>query len=1443
MLIDQLPPLTSISGESLLEWERLWCPLGGQISMEVWGWEDARRGFLAEPSAYRNQNCRTLNDYLQGDGGVWALCGAPGSGKSGAIRQWLDGLSLREPETVWLAVTPSALEGEGRFDQLIRHPVFTEAQQLGKRVVLIIDGFDQFRIGGGPPFGSLALCLSNLSDRSNLRLIIGCRARDWDQNSANALLKLWPQRTDQPTVLEICPLTRQQVHAALVPRAKIRADRFMQELQESRLEASAHWPFSLRALLESYEAVGNLSEQMGKRVSRSIDVLLRDDQKSLPGHDPTQAEQLRQCARRLAALLLLSGRQGVSRANSATPELLSSEEFTGTSELACERNGSLSFSVTGGNLHQLCGTALMAVIRQPSIGEPQPPMGFTHQSYAEILASEYLKDLDTEQLRGLLTVSSPGGERVPAQLVEVASWLATMHTQWFELLLETMPEILLRSDGTQYSDAEKRRLMEALLIRTARWDAAALNEVRLLTPSFAFPSLSDCLRPYITASQAPELAKRFAIQVVEQCRLAELEEELWRLLERADHTEPRYFATSALAKILRARELSPTSIERLKRAMKGEMGPDDDDDLKGAALMCLVPHELKPRKIVPWLTLAKNSSYYGVYKRFLNDILPEHLTKDDLEAFLQIGGATPSIFHVRFTAQDLPRAVLRLFASQHSPTPAMKTAFTSWVLRCVRSHSAMPLTSRDYDIEYPTGDVSFFVDEETRRGWLKIVVEHCTSEQHHAYSILRALHLLPISLDWVLGQLSDSSPEHRSIWVEMSRFLVADPGKRAAHLDFLLDTYERIPELRNALGPCNEGLNIHETYLAKAQEYVEQENQETRREKRRREKQLSRKEWVERFLNEWREGNDLAWINLWRGCVLREEGGYFEWGGDFLSDWEGWKSLAPDQKAEISACARAFLVRQDDPHRFSDEWKATNWSEAAAYGVGLLTDSLASDGELSVAVGEKWGAVWLRHFLNVSDKTQATAAILYSLNPTAVHRVMRDFFVRENEADSYCRSIPLLKNCWNSELSALFSEWLCDEGMKPVTLRTGIEFLVERDSESTLRLVETWLQRIEENELSAGVMDAVTFCALVHTKGALFERVFPRLTRPADARRILFLGDYGFGNPGQGLASTLNALTTSQLGRLVVVMAHAFPEEGDGDDEPVDEVVVEAPSGEELERRSELRTHNVTAANSLYRVSDLVMNKFAMVASPEELESVRLQIPHSRRLDLPFARSSALKHVAQSEWHPMVPAHLLRLVQKPHARFIRSNDDLLEFVMRRLKAFAAQTWSVAFKPLWNEPYGRPPTAKEEEELSNRLKIWLDCDLQLIVNREVQPVELIGNRLDLKVEIPGEPRLCVIVEVKKAENAEVETAMQTQLVDTYLIAGQQTHGIYAVGWFGDNSAVLKGGSLEGMWSTLNTLRANLKIPNTARVEPLLMDFRHPNALKVKKKRVPRSNYKN
>jgi hypothetical protein len=113
-------------------------------------------------------------------------------------------------------------------------------------------------------------------------------------------------------------------------------------------------------------------------------------------------------------LLMIGGRSIIARDGDATQleELLVSEIATGTETV----NGE-TFPLTPELVAATLDTALFS-FRGPD------RYGFDHQTFAEHLAADYLRDCSLTQLRRLLCVSFGGREFIAPQLAEIAARVA-----------------------------------------------------------------------------------------------------------------------------------------------------------------------------------------------------------------------------------------------------------------------------------------------------------------------------------------------------------------------------------------------------------------------------------------------------------------------------------------------------------------------------------------------------------------------------------------------------------------------------------------------------------------------------------------------------------------------------------------------------------------------------------------------------------------------------------------------------------------------------------------------------------------------------------------------------------------------------------------------------------------------------------------------------------
>jgi hypothetical protein len=152
-------------------------------------------------------------------------------------------------------------------------------------------------------------------------------------------------------------------------------------------------------------------------------------------------------------------------------------------------------------------------------------------------------------------------------------------------------------------------------------------------------------------------------------------------------------------------------------------------------------------------------------------------------------------------------------------------------------------------------------------------------------------------------------------------------------------------------------------------------------------------------------------------------------------------------------------------------------------------------------------------------------------------------------------------------------------------------------------------------------------------------------------------------------------------------------------------------------------------------------------------------------------------------------------------RLLRSAGDLHEIVLEQLRTIAG--WLTGQTPqlfaLWNT-HKQGDVAYAAPKIENDISDWYLHGLKLllgtsqsIVNREVEvsrrPGTSSGERTDIQIEAFDRAgrRLVEIIEVKGAWNAELDSAMQLQLVERYMRPAGARYGVYLIVW-GDRDAV-------------------------------------------------------
>ena len=183
---------------------------------------------------------------------------------------------------------------------------------------------------------------------------------------------------------------------------------------------------------------------------------------------------------------------------------------------------------------------------------------------------------------------------------------------------------------------------------------------------------------------------------------------------------------------------------------------------------------------------------------------------------------------------------------------------------------------------------------------------------------------------------------------------------------------------------------------------------------------------------------------------------------------------------------------------------------------------------------------------------------------------------------------------------------------------------------------------------------------------------------------------------------------------------------------------------------------------------------------------------------------AAEENYVRNNWQPLSIKDLLCLISNFENRSIQNGRQLIDIIIESLshleQELHGETPASIF--LWNEWRNNGNESgnnvfrpKEENRLSDFIKLHLIRDIKqrgIVINREVEIRPSIGNKrgeiTDLRVDAickesnKPDSVITVIIETKGSWNAELRTAMKTQLRDRYLFRNQCKNGLYLVGWY-------------------------------------------------------------
>jgi hypothetical protein len=948
-------------------------------------------------------------------------------------------------------------------------------------------------------------------------------------------------------------------------------------------------------------------------------------------------------------------------------------------------------------------------------------------------------------------------------------------------LIAEEPVALLKGDFANWSADDRKALVKSLL------DAVESKKVTdgPYSNAEAYAKLSHLdlgaeLRPFITKGGLSATTRRLAILIAEKCKLTELQPELLHIaLDAADHPQVRSGAVSAL------KRCGDASVPDLIRPLAaGQVGPDPNNDIKGAALDLLWPDYMTATELFSLLSPAADN-YFGSYAIF-QVTLPETLRAGDFLPALEwatqlivqsgpIGG-----FRQKSLADAIMFKVWPLFDQ-----PELTQPFLDHIAVRLRQNGDLCRGS-DHD-EQATFVDAIRSDSARRREFLLALCAR-SIDQFESFTYRRVGLLQETDLAWLLSIAPGSSTPVAGLRPETLCDLIdcAFVAGDDAHFGALYDATGRWPELRARYAYLLDGVRLDSPDAVQARARHEQlralEND--------RPPPIAANPaaQVVARLDEAEGGRWQAWWQMTCYLTLTPESrGLGDECDYFITAMPGWGEANEAFRCRIVAGAERYLA---EAVTNIDDWLGCEpmpiyRNDIAGLRALILLKQVSSEGyeRIADATWRKWAPVIVglprRTVVHNSPEIAQILNDALDRAPSEFVAAVRTIIQLERERMRAAGTAPVgspfsilndLNGCWRSILlqDAILDE-LRNPDNTPAEYAAFLDALLQAGVESALDHALALLTNPESPKRTRNLA-----IAEVLLRGAAV-RSWPTLWRAMEsdddfARELLrAVSRIGFDK------AFYSGIGEREVAALYELMVRLFPRKEEATD------FVGAWDGVEFLRDSIPRY-----------LADLGTE--AAVVALSELTAGHPELSH-----LAYYLALAERTMRIVTWLPLSPKEILALADRPSLKLITNPADLCEVLIGTLEKYAAGLHGrqTPVRDLWDRQGGKDIFRPiDEPALSDVITRLLQNELGstgVFANREVEvsrvPGAPVGQRTDILVNAvrrrpggqPFDP-IAAVIETKGCWNNELFTGLEAQLFRDYMIPMRAETGIYLVAWF-------------------------------------------------------------
>lgn len=1301
---------------------RYWVRFDGSYSLDAYGWLDDP-GDPGSSTSYQDPDAVT-SDALESIACA-VLLGEPGMGKSYALSELAEKAKSSGSQMLHID-----LESFGSEDRLVREvlngPEIRSWIENDHDLWLFLDSLDEAR-SLIPTLPALLSKFVRDCPASRLRLRLACRTSDWPASLGESLTSVF----EDAGVHELLPLRRSDAASLLTDGTN--QEEFLQAVEESNAGPLAARPLTLRMLNRIYALHGQLPDQVAELYEIGLAALVDESnqrRRDRRGIVPSPSDILL-TASWMAALSSLSAKPTFWRGPAIDADghdLVESEWRLMPPRAAVADPAEDAFR-----------TGLFS-------GRGPNRLGWAHSTFAEFLAARWMNSaqLTSDQVSQLLCADD--GALYP-QVAQIGVWLVAINPHQYGWLVRVDPAAFVSK--VDLPDPVLRKETVRMILERARagqmfhsWERDYHGLAHAELDAQLIEALADPI----------EEVRQIAIDIARATRTVQAFDRLETLaLNEAESYRLRVSACMAIHSMndLRKTDQLIPLISRPQNA--GETG-----ELEGAALYASWPHALNTAEALAHVSIRWPRNLFGIYSMFVG-ALADALTDTDLEAAIAWYDQLGESKHDERLA-PLVEATVRLALANLNKPPVVRWVAQVAAERIRRSEPIVGTHARPVALA-----------ETDRR-------------------------ILAIAL------LSDSQFDH--VIQVASPF--AGPGTallNTSDLSWLVDQYEKATgklreKLANAiqliympddLGHIETVLAVDPTHPIRTDvlkmwfDPIELDSEQARQLRAQREqvKQWERSRpsldeiddtWINPKIDELLQlasrGDTSAYVQASRLVTVPPRSDrYFDSFESDLTSMPRWKTLEPATHALFLEESSRFLKTA---HCNPSSWLGQQhvpYEAVAAFRAVVLLMLCAPEllDRLEPEVWQEWAPIIVEWPKRDYQTDNTVNNDLFSRALASARVQLEEMLIRALQAatDSYPAKDLELRLLWGPSLVEGLLGAL--DRLAPLSESAVLNAFAALEPTAVRAAL---LRRLEPNAIAEDRPRAVRAAAQLlqyDAPGSWSELSELMENDPALFHDACMLRC-------EGADESVPDLNEAALGQLFVWLEREFPR-------------AEDPLFDGM--------HGVGARETLGDWRDAILTALTLRGTPASVKAVARiaeAFPEYEWLRRSLVR--AKEALVVREWVPVTAKHLVDFVEDNEARFVRSERELLDAAVAALgsiqKRLQGDTPDAPL--LWDTVSRRP---KSEDEISDYLRSRMNDYFGrrgIIVNREVQVRRIrpsgIGERTDLRIDATtnGSQPLAMAGEVKGCWNSDVETALQTQLVDRYMADLHSGFGLYIVVWF-------------------------------------------------------------